>query len=93
MYQESGVMPSPSMAGLMVAAILSDTVMFKSLSPAGKKRDIAMAETSRQNPGAFSWKSEDSFLFNGSDKSAEQLIKETISRNSISPSSVSESVR
>ena len=35
-------MPSPHMAGLMAAAILSDTVMFK--SPTCTKRDIAMAE-------------------------------------------------
>ena len=42
MYQELGVMPSPRMAGLMAAAILSDTVMFK--SPTCTKRDIAMAE-------------------------------------------------
>ena len=42
MYQELGVMPSPKMAGLMAAAILSDTVMFK--SPTCTKRDIAMAE-------------------------------------------------
>lgn len=42
MYQENGVMPSPRMAGLMAAAILSDTVMFK--SPTCIKRDIAMAE-------------------------------------------------
>ncbi len=42
MYQEHGVMPSPRMAGLMAAAILSDTVMFK--SPTCTKRDIAMAE-------------------------------------------------
>ena len=42
MYQEHGVMPSPHMAGLMAAAILSDTVMFK--SPTCTKRDIAMAE-------------------------------------------------
>ena len=41
-YQEHGVMPSPRMAGLMAAAILSDTVMFK--SPTCTKRDIAMAE-------------------------------------------------
>lgn len=41
-YQEHGVTPSPSMAGLMVSAILSDTVMFK--SPTCTKRDIAMAE-------------------------------------------------
>ena len=42
MYQESGVVPSPNMAGLMAAAILSDTVMFK--SPTCTPRDIAMAE-------------------------------------------------
>ncbi len=42
MYQENGVMPSKEMAGLMAAAILSDTVMFK--SPTCTKRDIAMAE-------------------------------------------------
>jgi len=42
MYQESGVTPSAKMAGLMAAAILSDTVLFK--SPTCTKRDIAMAE-------------------------------------------------
>ena len=42
MYQELGVMPSPRMAGLMAAAILSDTVMFK--SPTCTRRDVAMAE-------------------------------------------------
>ena len=42
MYQEHGVTPSAKMAGLMAAAILSDTVMFK--SPTCTKRDIAMAE-------------------------------------------------
>ena len=42
MYQERGVVPSPKIAGLMAAAILSDTVMFK--SPTCTGRDIAMAE-------------------------------------------------
>lgn len=42
MYQEKGVSPSPKMAGLMVSAILSDTVMFK--SPTCTKRDIELAE-------------------------------------------------
>lgn len=42
MYQEHGVIPSGKMAGLMAAAILSDTVMFK--SPTCTKRDISMAE-------------------------------------------------
>ena len=42
MFQEHGVMPSANMAGLMAAAILSDTVMFK--SPTCTPRDVAMAE-------------------------------------------------
>ena len=42
MYQEHGVMPPPKMAGLMAAAILSDTVMFK--SPTCTKKDISTAE-------------------------------------------------
>lgn len=42
MYQERGVSPSSKMAGLMVSAILSDTVMFK--SPTCTKRDIELAE-------------------------------------------------
>ncbi len=42
MYQEHGVIPSKKLAGLMLSAILSDTVMFK--SPTCTKRDMAMAE-------------------------------------------------
>ena len=42
MYQELGVIPSPKIAGLMAAAIISDTVMFK--SPTCTQKDIAMAE-------------------------------------------------
>ena len=42
MYQEKGLMPSVKLAGLMCAAILSDTVMFK--SPTCTDRDIRMAE-------------------------------------------------
>ena len=42
MYQENGITPTTNMAGLMAAAILSDTVMFK--SPTCTKKDIAMAE-------------------------------------------------
>ena len=42
MYQERGIMPPPKMAGLMAAAILSDTVMFK--SPTCTKKDISTAE-------------------------------------------------
>ena len=42
MYQERGLMPSNKLAGLMAAAIVSDTVMFK--SPTCTDRDRRMAE-------------------------------------------------
>ena len=42
MYQEKGLMPSETMAGLMAAAIVSDTVMFK--SPTCTQRDIDVAK-------------------------------------------------
>ena len=42
MFQDRGLMPSAGMAGMMAAAILSDTVMFK--SPTCTERDKRMAE-------------------------------------------------
>lgn len=42
MYQERGLMPSEKLAGLMAAAILSDTVLFK--SPTCTPRDRRLAE-------------------------------------------------
>ena len=42
MYQEKGLMPTAKLAGLMAAAIVSDTVMFK--SPTCTPRDVQMAE-------------------------------------------------
>ena len=42
MFQERGLLPSAEMAGMMAAAILSDTVMFK--SPTCTERDIWTAE-------------------------------------------------
>ena len=42
MFKERGLMPSPNMAGMMAAAILADTVMFK--SPTCTPRDVKMAE-------------------------------------------------
>ena len=41
MYQEKGLMPTAKIAGLMAAAIVSDTVMFK--SPTCTQRDIDVA--------------------------------------------------
>ena len=42
MFQDRGLMPSAHLAGMMAAAILSDTVMFK--SPTCTQRDIRTAE-------------------------------------------------
>ena len=42
MFQDRGLMPSAGLAGMMAAAILSDTVMFK--SPTCTQRDIRTAE-------------------------------------------------
>ena len=42
MFQDKGLMPSEKMAGMMAAAILSDTVMFK--SPTCTDRDRRTAE-------------------------------------------------
>ena len=42
MFQDRGLMPSEKMAGMMAAAILSDTVMFK--SPTCTERDVRTAE-------------------------------------------------
>ena len=42
MFQDLGLLPSEKMAGMMAAAILSDTVMFK--SPTCTQRDIKTAE-------------------------------------------------
>ena len=42
MFQDRGLMPSAKMAGMMAAAIIADTVMFK--SPTCTERDIRTAE-------------------------------------------------
>ena len=42
MYQEKGLMPTVKMAGLMAAAIVSDTVMFKSPTCTSRDIDVAM---------------------------------------------------
>ena len=49
MYQEHGLMPSPSLAGLMAAAIISDTVMFK--SPTCTPHDRILAERLARQAG------------------------------------------
>lgn len=49
MYQERGLMPSPNLAGLMAAAIISDTIMFK--SPTCTSRDRLLAERLARHAG------------------------------------------
>ena len=49
MYQEKGLMPTANMAGLMAAAIVSDTVMFK--SPTCTQRDIDIANVTLEDMG------------------------------------------
>ena len=75
MYQEHGLMPSPSLAGLMVAAIISDTVMFK--SPTCTPKDRAMADRLARHAGIDpSALGKDMFSRGASpDKSASDLIK------------------
>lgn len=49
MFQEHGLMPSPNLAGLMAAAIISDTVMFK--SPTCTSHDKILAERLARHAG------------------------------------------
>ncbi len=73
MFQEHGVLPSPKLAGLMAAAILSDTVMFK--SPTCTKRDISMAERlARMANVALKDLGRDLFSADTDSKSAQELL-------------------
>lgn len=74
MYQEKGLMPSAKIAGLMAAAIVSDTVMFK--SPTCTQRDIDVAQRmARIGNVALGELGQLIFTANSSmDKSAEALL-------------------
>lgn len=74
MYQESGLMPGPALAGLMAAAIISDTVMFK--SPTSTPRDKRIAERLARIAGIDLEKlgKEVFQAASGADKSAEALV-------------------
>ena len=52
MFQERGLMPSEKMAGLLAAAIISDTVMFKSPTCTARDRSMAarMARIAGESP-------------------------------------------
>ena len=75
MYQEHGLMPSPKLAGLMAAAIISDTVMFK--SPTATPRDRRIAERLARIAGIDldELGTEVFSAGRGTDKSAEALLK------------------
>lgn len=58
MFQEKGIMPSKGMAGLLTAAIVSDTIMFKSPTCTDRDRRVAermarIADVSLQELGNF----------------------------------------
>ncbi len=75
MYQEQGLMPGEKLAGLMAAAIVSDTVMFK--SPTATPRDRRLAERLARIAG-LDLESLGKEVFSASqaaDKPADQLLK------------------
>ena len=74
MFQDRGLMPSANMAGMMAAAILSDTVMFK--SPTCTNRDIVAAERMARIANV-SLEELGKMIFSASfeNKSAEELLK------------------
>ena len=75
MYQEKGLMPTAKRAGLMAAAIVSDTVMFK--SPTCTQRDINVANRMARIAN-LSLEELGKAIFSstcGDDKSAETILK------------------
>ena len=75
MYQEQGLLPGEKLAGLMAAAIISDTVMFK--SPTATARDRRLAERLARIAGLdLEALGKEVFSANqSSDKPAEQLLR------------------
>lgn len=75
MYQDRGLMPSEKMAGLMAAAIVSDTVMFKSPTCTQLDRDLAcrmarIANVSLEDLGQLVFSAS-----SAENRSAEELLK------------------
>ena len=74
MYQEHGLMPGEKLAGLMAAAIVSDTVMFK--SPTTTNRDRRIAERLARIAGLdLESLGHDVFSASSADKPASVLLK------------------
>ena len=74
MYQERGLMPSQRLAGLMAAAILSDTVMFKSPTCTSHDRRIAQRLARIANIDLEELGKEIFSLGTSTDKSVEELL-------------------
>ena len=73
MFQEHGLMPGEKLAGLMAAAIISDTVMFK--SPTTTPRDRRMAERLARIAGLdLDALGQEVFSASSTSKSAEALL-------------------
>ena len=73
MFQDRGLIPSEKMAGMMAAAILSDTVMFK--SPTCTDRDIRTAERMARIAGiSLDELGKEIFSVSGDHRSAEDLL-------------------
>ena len=74
MFQDRGLMPSPKLAGMMAAAIISDTVMFK--SPTCTDRDRRTAERmARIANVSLDELGREIFSASMGNKSAEELIR------------------
>ncbi len=74
LFQEQGLMPGEKLAGLMAAAIVSDTVMFK--SPTTTPRDKRMAERLARIAGLdLDALGQEVFSASSLDKPAEVLLK------------------
>ncbi len=74
MFQDRGLMPSPNLAGMMAAAIISDTVMFK--SPTCTDRDKRTAERmARIANVSLEELGREIFSASTDGRSAEELIK------------------
>ena len=74
MFQEQGLMPGEKLAGLMAAAIVSDTVMFK--SPTTTPKDRRIAERLARIAGLdLDTLGQEVFSASSADKTAEALLK------------------
>ena len=75
MYQEKGLMPTEKMAGLLAAAIVSDTVMFKSPTCTQRDRDVAQRMARIANESLEELGRAIFSATSGDDKTVEAMLK------------------